>query len=291
MNKEDFRKEFANWVGTLSDYISSDDGSWRVKGFVDVDGNMFTISSDTKIVSKILEIHLFPEIVRWSDSIGFELVLAEHQNWYPDISLVKKGTRDIKYAIDLKTTFRRGKSAGFTLGSHGAYFKERHKTKNIQFPYSEYSGHFCLGIIYDRREEIDETLITSVEGLSHNIERNKGLRVSHVNDLDSVESVISNFEFFGKEKWEIASDQRGSGNTANIGSVKNLEDLKNGRGVFHQLGESWFDDYWMNYGECEFNYEGVVTKVSSIWDFLQFRNREDLFDVVGNGAKRKRPNQ
>jgi hypothetical protein len=49
------------------------------------------------------------------------------------------------------------------------------------------------------------------------------------------------------EKWKIASGKGGSGNTANIGSIKNIADIVAGRGMFSKLGESWFDDYWMNF--------------------------------------------
>lgn len=50
-----------------------------------------------------------------------------------------------------------------------------------------------------------------------------------------------------REKWEIASDSSGSGNTANIGSITCIEDILNGNDVFKNLGEQWFNEYWMNY--------------------------------------------
>jgi hypothetical protein len=31
----------------------------------------------------------------------------------------------MKFAVDIKTTFRDSQTAGFTLGSHGGYFKGR----------------------------------------------------------------------------------------------------------------------------------------------------------------------
>ncbi|MDD3526699.1 MAG: hypothetical protein RBR47_04335 [Bacteroidales bacterium] len=38
--------------------------------------------------------------------------------------------------------------------------------------------------------------------------------------------------------------------------------------------------------------EGNTIKVSSIWDFLEFKGRKDLYDkVVAKGAKRKRADQ
>ncbi len=42
---------------------------------------------------------------------------------------------------------------------------------------------------------------------------------------------------------------RDSGNTANIRSIKNIDDIINERGVFANLGEEIFDDYWINYGQ------------------------------------------
>lgn len=79
-----------------------------------------------------------------------------------------------------------------------------------------------------------------------------------------------------------------AGNTANIGSIKDIDDLKAGNGVFSQLGEEWFDEYWMNYGSVTMVKEGKPMKVSSIWDFLEFKGRTDLFSkVVAKGAKRR----
>lgn len=87
---------------------------------------------------------------------NYELVLATYQNWYPDISFVSKSNPEIKYAVDLKTTYISNDYPdfcnGFTLGSQGAYFIDRKSKKNIQFPYNGYVGHYCLGIIYSRTE-------------------------------------------------------------------------------------------------------------------------------------------
>ncbi|MCC7439014.1 MAG: type II deoxyribonuclease, partial [Armatimonadetes bacterium] len=124
--KSDFKKELDKFADKLEKYVSTDNGDWAVKGFIDVYKNIYTISSDTKIVSKILEIHIFPQILQFAESIGYNIILAEKQNWYPDLTFVKKGNEEVKFALDIKTTFRRNdKTAGFTLGSHGGYFKER----------------------------------------------------------------------------------------------------------------------------------------------------------------------
>lgn len=258
--KAEFESLLKDFVDRLQVYISTDDGQWTVKGFIDVFRNVYTISSDTKIVSKILEIHLFPKIVEFAKQNGYGIVLADHQNYYPDISFIKTENRDIKFAVDFKTTYRIPYKPylcnGFTLGSHGKYFEDRTSTKNVQFPYGSYSGHFCLGIIYDRVEgsTIDETRSYSIDA------------------LQSITSVIKNIQFFVAEKWRIASDKSGSGNTANIGSINNIEDIINGNGMFSRLGEDWFDDYWMNYRKITIpDGKGGTKKISNLRDFVKYR--------------------
>ena len=257
--KQEFLHALTQFVSSLDGYVSTDDGQWCIKGFIDVCRNIYTISSDTKIISKILEIHLFPRILSFAESIGYRVVLAEHQNYYPDISLVNADDESIKFAVDFKTTYRLPDYPqfcnGFTLGSHGQYFINRESSKNIQFPYSQYQGHFCLGIIYNRHvEEVDET-------------RTYGLE-----ELHSISSVIKDFRFFVAEKWKIASDKSGSGNTANIGSINKIADIISGRGMFSDLGEKWFDDYWMNYDKITItDDDGKTKQIRSLEDFVAYR--------------------
>lgn len=299
-HKSRFEAALDEFVKDMQSFVSTETGEWTVKGFIDIYKNIYTISSDTKILSKILEIHIFPEILKFAEKSGYKIVLAEHQNWYPDLTIMDKANSNVKFALDLKTTFRRNnKTAGFTLGSHGAYFKERDKDKNIQFPYNQYLGHYCLGIIYTREDfddDLAETEIFQVQELEEQYGTNndpiKDRQVTNVSNLKSITSVIKDFDFFAVEKWKIASDRRGSGNTANIGSINDIGDLKSGNGVFCKLGEEWFDEYWINYGKATMVKEGKTIKISSIWDFLEFKGRKDLFDqVVAKGAKRKRPDQ
>lgn len=295
--KQKLEESLKKFTKTLNQHVSMDSGEWTIKGFIDIYKNIYTISSDTKIVSKILEIHIFPEILKFADENGYKLVLADQQNYYPDITLIDKSNEEVMFALDLKTTFRRNKtSAGYTLGSHGAYFKDRNCTKNIQFPYSKYLGHYCLGIIYTR-EDFDDKLTETKIYQSKDLEKYnsdiedpiKDRQVTKIENLKAITSVIKDFEFFIAEKWKIASDSPGSGNTANIGSIKDVEDLKKGNGVFSKLGEEWFDEYWINYGEATMMKDGKPKKINSIWDFLEFKGREDLFDkVVAKGAKRRR---
>lgn len=295
--KAAFKEKLDEFSNKLEAYVSTDNGDWSIKGFIDVYKNIYTISSDTKIVSKILEIHIFPQILKFADDIGCKIVLAEKQNWYPDLSFVNKENEEVKFAVDLKTTFRRNrKTAGFTLGSHGGYFKERDKDKNIQFPYNQYLGHYCLGVIYTRTdlaEDLAETEIFQVEELQEEyetpIEKVGERAVTTVKNLTSITSVIKDFDFFAAEKWKIASDKQGSGNTANIGSIVDIDDLKNENGIFSKLGEIWFDEYWINYGSATMIRDGRTVKITTLKDFLEFKGRTDLWSQIVSKTYKKNP--
>ncbi len=263
MNREILKTEFIEnlkqFSQSLREYVSTPDNQWTIKGFIDVSQNIYSISSDSKVISKILEIHLFSKFLEFADRHNFQLILAEKQNWYPDISLVSKTDPLIKFAVDLKTTYRLQDKPdfcnGFTLGSHGTYFKDRKSTKNIQFPYNQYLAHCCLGIIYSRNalNLDDETTVYN--------------RYQQHQEFFKIQSVISNFEFFACEKWKIASDKSGSGNTANIGSISYIPDILQERGIFSQLGESWFDEYWMHY--CK----GEPKSITSLKDYLKSKGK------------------
>lgn len=266
-NKNELKKQFKqilyNLSKTLNGHVTTQDQQWTIKGFIDVFRNIYTISADTKVISKILEIHLFPTLSNFAHKHNYRIVLADHQNYYPDLSFVSTENESVKFAVDFKTTYRLpnkpGFCNGFTLGSHGNYFIEREKKKNIQFPYSHYYGHFCLGILYTRTDlgDIDET---------------KVYREKH---LKSIVSVIKDIEFFVCEKWEIASDSQGSGNTANIGSIVRVKDILSGNGVFKNLGEKWFDDYWMNYGKITTRTKtGKPKKITKLTEFLKYKGKD-----------------
>jgi len=277
--KTQFKKILKGFAETLDVGVSATDREWAVKGFIDAFRNIYTISADTKIVSKILEIHLFPKLLDFATKSGYRIVLADHQNYYPDITFVSAKDESVKFAVDLKTTYRLPKFPnfcnGFTLGSHGSYFKERDKKKNIQFPYNDYTGHFCLGAIYSRTDSgsIDET------------------RVFRIDKLKSIVSVIKDIQFFACEKWEIASDSQGSGNTANIGSIVSIQDILDGNGVFKKLGEKWFDDYWMNYGEITITRGGKQCKITKLRDYLEFKGHDPNLARPVNRPRKEKSNE
>ena len=71
-------KDFAK---TLTCFIAKDD-EWTIRGFIEIFKNIYIISSDTKIVSKALELHLFPHFLSFAESIGYNIELATFQNWF-----------------------------------------------------------------------------------------------------------------------------------------------------------------------------------------------------------------
>jgi len=230
MEADDFRVGLLARFEQLKRVLATDEGDWVVKGFIDVYRNIYSISVDTKVISKVIELLLFPVISRFAAENDYRLVLCDHQNYYPDITFVARdGT---KFAVDLKSTYRTdGQNVnGMTLGAFTGYFRQRKSTKNITFPYEHYAAHFVLGVIYTR----------SIEAADER-------RVYTLDDLASITSVVKEFEFLLQEKWRIASDRPGSGNTKNIGSVRSIAALAAGSGPFSAHGQRVFDDYWMNY--------------------------------------------
>jgi hypothetical protein len=228
-----FHQHFITHFDEFRERVATETGDWTVKGFIDIYQRIYTITLDTKVLSKVLELLLFPVIAKFARKHDYALVSAREQNHYPDISLVGE---EGKYAVDIKSTYRTGvdrsgqmKVNGMTLGTFTGYFRRRDATANITFPYSSYKKHYVLGIGYTPVEGIDER------------------QVYNIHQLSEIPSVAKDFEFFFHEKYQIAADRTGSGNTKNIGSTVYLERLLSGTGVFSNLGIEVFDDYWMHY--------------------------------------------
>ncbi|MGH2593825.1 MAG: type II restriction endonuclease, partial [Anaerolineae bacterium] len=150
----------------------------------------------------------------------------------------------------------------FTLGAFTGYFRQRKSAKNITFPYEQYAAHFVLGTVYSRRDEaIDER------------------RVYQLDNLQDIVSVVKDFTFLLQEKWRIASDRPGSGNTKNIGSVRDIQALIGGNGPFAAYGQEVFDDYWMNYLTDDMA-RAIDSEVS-------YRNLEGYWKWRGRAARRR----
>jgi hypothetical protein len=256
MNKDTFIKLLRNEVRNFENEISSEDGSWVVKGFIDRNKNIYTLSSDTKVISKIIELYIFPKILEFAKKHNLEIELTKEQNFYPDITF--KDSESNLFAVDFKSSYRKSPTHinGMTLGAFTGYFRDRKSSKNISHPYDAYKAHIVLGVIYDAIKDVDERIIYSIE------------------QLKDIVSVVRNLNFFIQEKWKIAIDRPGSGNTKNIGSVSKIEDLINGNGTFAQLGERVFDDYWKFYLTDDMAKKAELPKpyYKNISEYKQFKN-------------------
>lgn len=229
MNSETFLSLLREEISTYKDFLETTNNEWIVKGFIDVDKNIYTISNDTKVVSKIIEILLIPKLDAFAQRNGLTLELPSKQNYYPDLTFKDKDGN--LFAVDFKSSYYEGKKAnGLTLGSYWGYFRNRTERMNMDHPYGDYKCHLVVGLLY--KQTTTETGEKTVYSLD---------------ELETIKSVIENFVFFVQPKWKIALDRPGSGNTRNIGGVDDIDKLVAGAGTFADLGEDVFDDYWMNY--------------------------------------------
>lgn len=233
---------------------------WCVRGFIDVHKNIYAIIYDTKIISKVIEMQVITKLIQSDRFKKFKIEMARYQNYYPDVTFIYKENERVKFALDIKTTYRLNNNPdfcnGFTLGTYEGYFSNRQSRKNIMYPYDDYCGHFCLCVIYTRLKQINQR------------------RIFRLSEISIINPVISDLRFFVREKWEIARDSPGSGNTKSIGSIVKIEDLKNGNGVFKNVGEDTFNNYWKIYGKEVTMPDGCSIKIKKLSDYLRFKNED-----------------
>jgi Restriction endonuclease EcoRV len=163
-----------------------------------------------------------------------------------------------RIAIDIKTTYRSFTPQGavkpfrYTLGSYTSFLRSPTATKNIKYPYMEYSDHWVVGFLYTRREGVPA-------------------KVYHRPDPRQLACPYHDVAYFVQEKYKIVGESPGSGNTTNIGSLQssNIEDFRQGGGPFAAHGKAICDDYWRSYGKTAA--ERTYTKVETFlaWRQLQ----------------------
>lgn len=230
MDKKAFQELLAKEVETYKALLETPDNDWIVKGFIDVNKNIYGITNDTKVVSKVIEIVLIPKLAVFAKLNNLVLEFPSAQNFYPDLTFKdKKGNL---FAVDFKSSYYNDHKQvnGLTLGSYWGYFRNRKAKKNMDYPYDDYKCHLVLGVLYKQ-----------------GVDKDKEMKVYSIDELENIKSVIQQFIFFVQPKWKIASDRPGSGNTRNIGGVVDVDKLVNGEGTFAKHGEDVFDDYWMNF--------------------------------------------
>ena len=186
MTKNEFISKLQQCVLSFAPLVSTQDGQWVVKGFIDVYKRIYTISSDTKVISKIIELYIFPLLCKFAEENELTIELTKEQNFYPDITFIDKESN--LFAVDIKSSYRASDARinGMTLGAFTGYFRNRQSTKNVTYPYSAYKAHVVLGIIYSANDEnIDERKSYSIDS------------------LEEIRSVIKDIIFFVQENAHI----------------------------------------------------------------------------------------
>lgn len=205
--------------------------NFNVYGILDAENQIHTLGTDSKIIGRIFEMFTQPVLVKLANEFDLKLETPKSQTLYPDFIMMSDSTSQNKIAIDVKTTYIDNDSSKikFTLGSFGSYM--RNNTKNIAYPYTDFQKHYVIGFIYKRNGSAQE---------------------SYKYDYKFKEMVTFPYydvKYFIQEKYKIAGEKPGSGNTENIGSfpTNNFNDLKEGNGPFHILGQDAFELYWKYY--------------------------------------------
>lgn len=66
MTRDNFFKLLTDEVKTYKGFLETANNEWIIKGFIDVNENVYTITNDTKVVSKIIEILLVPKLDKFA---------------------------------------------------------------------------------------------------------------------------------------------------------------------------------------------------------------------------------
>ncbi len=98
MKADEFLTELQAHATSFATAVATNEGDWVIKGFIDIYKRIYTISVDTKIISKVLELLLFPMFVEFGERYGLGLELCPHQNFYPDLTFVDEAS-DVRFAV------------------------------------------------------------------------------------------------------------------------------------------------------------------------------------------------
>jgi hypothetical protein len=228
---------FARFKESFLTKVSTYRLTWEAVGFHAPGGRVYPFGTDTKVISTVFEALAAPIISEVASDYGY-LVEGSQQTVYPDFTLSPPSGKPPRIAVDVKTTYRRFNARGellpfrYTLGSYTSFLRATRPSKNIRYPYEEYSGHWVIGFLYTRR--------LGTPAKAH----------CQSGDVKGLACPYQDVEFFLQEKYKIVGCSPGSGNTANIGSfpTNRIGDLDQGLGPFANLGKEVCDEYWASYG-------------------------------------------
>lgn len=240
----------------MSDFIIKEfyekmkDVNLSAYGILDLNDNVHTLGTDSKIIGRIFEMYTQPILEDIAKNHGYKIVTPQSQTVYPDFVMLKENEPEQKIAIDVKTTYVKKDTSAikFTLGSFGSYMRDN--TKNIEYKYTDYTKHYVVGFVYKRNDKAQDS------------------RVYSYDDRKQIACPYTDVRYFIQEKHKIAGDKPGSGDTENIGSIKtnNFDSFVNGVGPFNELGIDVFDIYWKHYPK----YRASNKEYTSIETFFEW---------------------
>lgn len=145
MDKNEILAALQKEVEGYNKIIATDKGDWIVKGFIDIYKNIYTISIDTKVVSKVIELLLIPAFETFAKNNNLILELPPQQNFYPDLSFISKESGE-KFAVDIKSTFKDAgnKIKSMTLGAFTGYFRNQRKHEKHSLSIRVVFRSFCF---------------------------------------------------------------------------------------------------------------------------------------------------
>jgi hypothetical protein len=120
----DFKKVFLEKLATNRN-------GYNVCGVISLDGIIYPLGSDTKVLSTVFELFTRPIIISIAEENGFQMLEPTVQNHYPDFTFLKNKDDKSKIAIDVKTTYVNhiNDSFGFTLGGYTSFIRPGNEKK------------------------------------------------------------------------------------------------------------------------------------------------------------------
>lgn len=245
-----FRSDFRKAVNKLR-------MTWEAVGFYSPDGLIHPFGTDTKVISTVFEALAAPIINVIAESHGYR-VESSLQTVYPDFTLNLASGEPPRIALDVKTTYRKFNAKNqmqpfrYTLGSYTSFLRSPGARKNIAHPYAEYGEHWTLGFLYTRTPGVASKVYNRLA------------------TTDPPPCPYKDVDYFVQEKYKIVGLTPASGNTANMGSfpTKNIDDLRQGRGPFAEVGKEVCDEFWRHYPRT-----AGERKYATVSEFLAWKSK------------------
>jgi len=195
---------------------------WDIVGIIDREEDIYPLPKESRVVTSIIENKALKLLQKLCDDHDAELIPADHTRQYPDSTLKGGIFDDLKIAFDIKTgRIKKNKetrlNSSLTIGSYAGYFiHPNEKRQGCREPYGDFDRHWIAAYLYDWRPS------------------------------ENTEDMVKIRELIVKPKWKLASKSSGTGTTKHIGSVTNINELKNGVGSFKCKED--FERYWREKG-------------------------------------------